>query len=220
MVIVRVMKAVSEKNDEVALAIRSLLAEKHIKSVNIISSPGSGKTALLEKTIMMLPPDIKCAVIVGDPFGTSDAERIETAGGTAVQLNTEGSCHLTAPMITAAMGDLQLDELDLLFIENIGNLICPAAWDLGETARVTLLSVAEGADKVTKYRKAFYGADAVVLSKIDLVEMSDFDIERAKADIAILNPKAYIIELSSKSGAGMERWVNWLQGLSSNCLLS
>lgn len=213
MVIVRVMKAVSEKNDEAAAAIRSLLTEKHIKSVNIISSPGSGKTALLEKTIKMLPSDIKCAVIVGDPFGTSDAERIEVAGGTAVQLNTEGSCHLTAPMIAAAMGDIELDELNLLFIENIGNLICPAAWDLGETARVTLLSVAEGNDKVTKYRKAFYGADAVVLSKVDLADMSDFYMERAKADIASLNPRAHIIELSSKSGTGMEGWISWLQGL-------
>ncbi len=213
MVIVKVMKAVSEKNDEAAADIRNLLAKKHIKSVNIISSPGSGKTALLEKTIKMFPHDVKCAVIVGDPFGTSDAERIETAGGIAVQLNTEGSCHLTAPMIAAAMEDLKLDELNLLFIENIGNLICPAAWDLGETARVTLLSVAEGTDKVTKYRKAFYGADAVVLSKIDLADVSDFNIERAKADIASLNPRAQIIELSSKSGTGMEGWISWLQGL-------
>ena len=213
MVIVKVMKAISEKNDEAAAAIRSMLAEKHIKSLNIISSPGSGKTALLEKTIKMLPSDIKCAVIVGDPFGTSDAERIEAAGGIAVQLNTEGSCHLTAPMITAAMGDLKLDDINLLFIENIGNLICPAAWDLGETERVTLLSVAEGNDKVTKYRKAFYGADAVVLSKVDLAQISDFDIERARADIVSLNPHARIIELSSKSGVGMEDWISWLQRL-------
>jgi hydrogenase nickel incorporation protein HypB len=213
MVIVRVMKAVSEKNDEAAAAIRSLLAEKHINSVNIISSPGSGKTALLEKTFKMLPFDIMCAVIVGDPFGTSDAERLEAAGGSAVQLNTEGSCHLTAPMIAAAMEDLKLDGLALLFIENIGNLICPAAWDLGETARVTLLSVTEGTDKVMKYRKAFYGADAIVLSKVDLAEMSDFDIDRARVDIASLNPHARIIELSSKSGAGMEDWISWLQEL-------
>jgi hydrogenase nickel incorporation protein HypB len=116
-------------------------------------------------------------------------------------------------MITAAMEDLKLDELNIVFIENIGNLICPAAWDLGETARVTLLSITEGTDKVTKYRKAFYGVDAVVLSKVDLTEMSDFDIGRARADIAGLNPHARIIELSSKSGAGMEDWISWLQGL-------
>jgi hydrogenase nickel incorporation protein HypB len=215
MIIVRVMKAVSEKNDETAAEIRRLLAAKQIKAVNIISSPGSGKTALLEKTIKLLPREIKCAVIVGDPFGTSDAERIEAVGGTAIQLNTEGSCHLTAPMIAEALGDLKLDELNLLFIENIGNLICPAAWDLGEAARVTVLSVSEGADKVGKYRKAFFDADAVVISKIDLADVSDFNTEQAKADIARLNPRAQVFELSSKTGVGMQAWISWLTQLMS-----
>lgn len=213
MVLVKVMKAVCDKNDESAATIRSELAKRGIIAINILSSPGSGKTSLLEKTVNRLPGGIRCAVIVGDPFGTSDAERIEAAGGTALQLNTEGSCHLTAPMIKAALEEINLDGIKLLFIENIGNLICPAAWNLGEARRVTLLSVTEGIDKVNKYRKAFLVADLVGLTKTDLVGGCDFNLVKAKADILALNPKAAIIELSSKTGDGIDDWLFWLQSL-------
>jgi hydrogenase nickel incorporation protein HypB len=210
MVLVKVMKAVSERNDEIAASIRNNLAGKGITAINIISSPGSGKTTLLETTLQKLGEKLRTAVIVGDPFGTADGERIEAAGGTAVQLNTEGSCHLTAPMIAAALSELSLDGLRLLFIENIGNLICPAAWDLGENRRVTMLSVSEGTDKVTKYRKAFYIADVVLISKIDLTAFCDFDLNAAKDDIRSINLRARIIELSAKSGEGIEEWFDWL----------
>ncbi len=215
MVIVKVMKAISEKNDQVAAAIRYELTSRHIAALNIISSPGSGKTALLEETLRRLPEGIRCAVIVGDPFGTSDAERIEAVGGTALQLNTEGSCHLTAPMIRVALSELDIENLHLIFIENIGNLICPASWDLGESARVTLLSVTEGEDKIIKYRNAFFAADAIVFSKLDLADRCDFNIVEATSAIRSLNPRSDIHKLSSKTGEGMQEWVVWLQKLAS-----
>jgi hydrogenase nickel incorporation protein HypB len=210
MVLVKVMKAVSEKNDETARAIRLDLATRGLSAINIISSPGSGKTTLLEETAKRLNEDMRIAVIVGDPFGTVDGERLEAGGARTIQLNTEGSCHLTAPMVKAALEELSLESIGLIFIENIGNLICPAAWDLGEAKRVTLLSVAEGADKVAKYRKAFFIADAVVISKIDLADRCDFDLQKAVADIKAINPNATIILMSAKTGEGMQAWLEWL----------
>ena len=211
MVRIKVMKAVSTKNDEVAAGIRAELAERGIKALNVISSPGSGKTTLLECTIARFAPDIRSAVIVGDPFTANDAKRLESAGGNAFQLNTEGSCHLTAPMIRAALDEIDLSGIKLLFIENIGNLICPTAWDLGESARVTLLSVTEGTDKVEKYRRAFLIAHCVVITKVDLAPSCDFDLEQATTDIQSLNSSVPVMPLSAKAGEGMEAWYNWVK---------
>jgi len=211
MVKVKVMRAVGERNDAIARGIREELARKGIRAVNLMSSPGSGKTALLEKTLAHFAPAHPAAVIVGDPFTTRDAERLERAGGLAYQLNTEGSCHLTAPMVRAALDDLDLSGVKLLFIENIGNLICPASWDLGESAKAVLLSVCEGADKVEKYRKAFMIAHAVLITKSDLAPACDFDLDYARAGIAALNPRARLLTLSAKTGEGMEDWYSWLQ---------
>jgi hydrogenase nickel incorporation protein HypB len=211
MVRIKVMKAVSAKNDEIAAGIRAELAEKGIKALNIISSPGSGKTTLLERTISHFAPNIRSAVIVGDPFTASDAERLEVAGGEAFQLNTEGSCHLTAPMVRAALDEMDLAGVKLLFIENIGNLICPAAWYLGETARAVLLSVTEGTDKVDKYRRAFHIAHCVVITKTDLADSCDFNLEKATADIQALNPQATVLTLSATTGDGLDVWYDWVR---------
>jgi len=211
MVRIKVMKAVSTKNDEVAAGIRAELAERGVKALNVISSPGSGKTTLLECTIARFAPDIRSAVIVGDPFTANDAKRLESAGGNAFQLNTEGSCHLTAPMIRAALDEIDLSGIKLLFIENIGNLICPTAWDLGESARVTLLSVTEGTDKVEKYRRAFLIANCVVITKVDLAPSCDFDLEQATTDIQSLNSSVPVLPLSAKAGEGLEAWYDWVK---------
>lgn len=211
MVKVKVMRAVGERNDAIAREIREELARKGIRAVNLMSSPGSGKTALLEKTFAHFAPSHPAAVIVGDPFTTRDAERLERAGGLAFQLNTEGSCHLTAPLVRAALDGLDLSGVKLLFIENIGNLICPASWDLGESAKAVLLSVAEGADKVEKYRKAFMIAHTVLITKSDLAPSCDFDLDYAREGIAALNPRARILTVSAKTGEGMEEWYGWLR---------
>jgi len=211
MVRIKVMKAVSAKNDEIAAGIRAELAEQGIKALNIISSPGSGKTTLLERTIAHFAPEIRSAVIVGDPFTANDAKRLEIAGGNAFQLNTEGSCHLTAPMVRAALDEMNLSGVKLLFIENIGNLICPAAWYLGETARATLLSVTEGTDKVDKYRRAFLIAHCVVITKTDLAPSCDFDLEKATTDIQSLNSSVTVLPLSATTGEGLDAWYDWVQ---------
>jgi len=211
MVRVKVMKAVSAKNDEVAAAIRKELCERGIFTVNLISSPGSGKTTLLERTLTHFDPGGRTAVIVGDPFTPRDAERLEAAGALAFQLNTEGACHLTAPMVRAALDELDLAGVRLLFVENIGNLICPAAWDLGESSRVTILSVTEGTDKVDKYRRAFFTADCIIISKLDLAPHLDFDLPAVASDISRINARAPVLPLSAKTGDGVAAWFEWLR---------
>lgn len=213
MVIVKVMKAISERNDEVAREIREQLDSLGIKAVNLISSPGSGKTTLIEKTIEHFKGVHKFAVVVGDLFTPLDGERIEAVGASAYQLNTEGSCHLTAPMIKAALEEFKLEGVNLLFIENVGNLICPSVWYLGESARVLILSVAEGSDKAEKYRSSFYKADAVVISKLDLLLACDFDLEKVSEDIRKVNKTAQIFALSAKTGEGMDAWFAYMESL-------
>ncbi len=213
MVQVKIMKAISERNDDIAREIRAELGKRGIKAINIISSPGSGKTTLIEKTVEHLKGVLNFGVIVGDLFTPLDAERLEKASARSFQLNTEGSCHLTAPMVSAALSEFDVSGIDLLFIENIGNLICPSTWNLGETNRVTLLSVTEGSDKVVKYRPAFYAADTVVITKLDLLPSCDFDAERVTADIRALNPSATVLKLSAKTGEGMPAWFEYIRGL-------
>jgi hydrogenase nickel incorporation protein HypB len=179
--------------------------------VNVTSAPGSGKTSLLQKTIPALLPDLPAAVIVGDLQTTRDAERLDGLGAQVVQINTEGGCHLSAAQVAQAIDGLTLADLKLLFIENVGNMVCPAGFDLGEHARVAMLSTPEGDDKVAKYPTLFQPADAILLNKIDLAEALEFQRERVYDDLSRINTRAVRIELSTKTGQGLDAWLDWLR---------
>jgi hydrogenase nickel incorporation protein HypB len=182
--------------------------------MNVMSGPGAGKTSLLEKTIQELSGKMKIGVIEGDIAGADDAERIDKLGIPVVQINTGGGCHLDANMITDVLDDLPpLKELDLLIIENVGNLVCPAEFKLGEDMKVMLLSVAEGHDKPLKYPLMFQESSALILNKIDLLPYTDTDIGKMRKDSLSLNPNLIIFEVSCKTGQGITEWTNWVQTL-------
>ncbi len=205
-----VMKAVNDDNAQHAATVRGMLDGLNVVGVNLMSSPGSGKTALLEATIARLRGTLNCAVIEGDVFTALDAERMARLGVPTVQLNTEGSCHMTAHMIERVIPTLDLAGVDLLFIENIGNLICPASFELGEHYRVACLSTAEGGDKVAKYPKLFGLTHANVVTKTDLAPYVDFDLSAVRAGMQALNPHAPVLETSARTGEGLEAWCEWL----------
>ena len=186
---------------------RGWFRAKGLAAYNLLSSPGSGKTLLLERTLRALPGS---AAIVGDLQTENDAERLRATGAQAVQITTGATCHLDAHMVMHALEKIDCAGLRRLFIENVGNLVCPASYDLGEDRRVVLLSVAEGEDKPLKYPVVFRTADLVVVSKIDLAEAVGFDRDRALAHIRQAAPKARIVELSAKTGAGFDAWLEWL----------
>jgi hydrogenase nickel incorporation protein HypB len=187
-----------------------------VVAINLMSSPGSGKTSLLEATIEALAGEMKIAVIEGDLETENDAERIRRHGVPAVQITTGMACHLDAAMVHDALHDLDLDGIDLLFIENVGNLVCPAGFALGQHADVVLLSVTEGDDKPSKYPVMFRGAHRVLITKADLLGfLDDFDVDRAKGAIHRLADDMPIDVLSSKTGTGMDDWLGWLRGLRS-----
>jgi hydrogenase nickel incorporation protein HypB len=179
-------------------------------AVNLLSSPGAGKTALLERTLADLASRLRAAVIVGDLATDNDARRLRRAGAPAVQITTGTVCHLDASMVARACADLDLDALDLLFIENVGNLVCPAGYDLGEGARVVLFSVTEGEDKPLKYPTMFKSADVVLVTKTDLIGPAGFDRETALGNVGRIAPQARIIELSARTGAGLDGWYDYL----------
>ena len=190
---------------------KQMLAAKQIVTINLMGSPGAGKTSLLESVMALLSPTLQVAVIEGDLFTTKDAERVAALGIPAVQINTRGACHLDGSMMEGALGQLDLDGIDLLIIENIGNLVCPAEFDLGEDFRLCLLSVTEGEDKISKYPLMFKDANAVVLNKVDLLPYVDFDREQFYQDLILLNPKATILELSCRTAAGLAELVEWIK---------
>jgi hydrogenase nickel incorporation protein HypB len=198
-------------NDQAAHHNRAHFAELGMLAVNIMSSPGSGKTTLLLATIAALQDKFKIGVIEGDVASQIDAERIATTGAPVVQINTGGGCHLDAPQVHNALHALPECHLDVIFIENVGNLICPVAFDLGETRRVALLSVPEGDDKPYKYPGIFEAVDMVVVTKSDLLPVLDFDLEAFQALVHGLNSKAQLITLSAKTGAGMAEWLAWIE---------
>ena len=206
-----VMKAVNAENELYAAQVRETLDKRGILLINLLSSPGSGKTSLLEATLKAWDGKYRCAAIEGDLFTDEDARRLERFGIQVVQLNTQGSCHLTANMIVKALAKLDLRDLEFLFVENVGNLVCPASFNLGERKRVTLLSVTEGKDKIKKYPKAFYTADLLVLSKIDLLPMTDVNLEDLEQDFFRINPRADLLSLSVKTGQGLESWLQKLE---------
>ncbi|HAG50147.1 MAG: hydrogenase accessory protein HypB [Deltaproteobacteria bacterium GWC2_42_51] len=208
---VKLVKNILEANDRIAEENKKIFDENGIFVINVMSAPGAGKTTLLEKTIHAIKDKIAIGVIEGDIATTRDAERIEATGAPVVQINTDGACHLDGNMIRGVIDDLPLSELDLLIIENVGNLVCPAEFKVGENAKVMLLSVTEGDDKPLKYPLMFSEASVLLISKIDLLPHTDFNIAKVKKESLSLNPGLDIIELSAKTGHGMEEWYGWLQ---------
>lgn len=200
-------------NEEIAGENRNLLRKHGIVAVNLISAPGAGKTTLLEKTIAALKDEIAIGVIEGDIYTTKDSERIAGQGVEVVQINTYGACHLDAQMINEALNVLPLPHLELLFIENVGNLVCPAEFDLGENCKVALLSVSEGSDKPAKYPLVFHEAKAVVLNKTDLLPYMDFDLEIMLEQVRKLKRELMIFPLSAKTSEGLGAWLQWLKSL-------
>ncbi|MGB8699358.1 MAG: hydrogenase nickel incorporation protein HypB [Thermosynechococcaceae cyanobacterium] len=199
------------KNDRFALQNRAVFQSHSLLALNILSSPGSGKTTLIEQTVKAWDDRASVGVIVGDLATENDALRLRAAGATALQITTGTACHLEADMVAHAVSHLNLAHLDLLIIENVGNLVCPAAYDLGETLRVVLLSVTEGEDKPLKYPTAFQSADVVILSKLDIAEAVGFDRETVIANIRRMAPQAQLFEVSARKGFGMDTWLSYLQ---------
>ena len=206
-----VVEKLLSANDQAAVSNREHLAGHHITAVNIMSSPGAGKTTLLVTTIAALKGRRAIGVIEGDVASQVDAETIAATGTPVVQINTGGGCHLDAPMVYQALRALPLDQIDLLFIENVGNLICPVSFDLGEGQKVALLSVPEGHDKPYKYPGIFEAVDLVVVTKADLMPYLEFDLDLFTSLVRGLNPRAPVLTLSARTGAGMEAWLAWLE---------
>ncbi len=206
------MQKILDMNDRIADNIRDSLHKRNIKFLNLMSSPGSGKTTLIEKTAQEYGKGI--FVIEGDIQTTLDAERINKAGLGAYQINTGpfgGDCHLEAGWIQSALDEITLDDIELLFVENIGNLVCPAEFDIGAHANVLVLSITEGEDKPLKYPLAFRNSHLCLISKIDLLPYLDIDIDRLKSNILQINPQMKIIELSAKTGEGFDKWISYLK---------
>lgn len=197
-------------NQEWAERNHSFFKKNQVFTVNIMSSPGSGKTSILEYVIPKLKKHLRVAVIEGDVYTTLDAERIALLGIKTIQINTLGACHLDARMINEAIHRLLQTQIDLLFIENVGNLVCPADFDLGEHVRMTVLSVTEGADKAEKYPSLFRRAHAVLLNKIDLLPYTTFNVERFQDVMSELNPDAPVFQMSAITGEGLSKWTDWL----------
>lgn len=208
---VEVKTNVLAKNDAIASSLQQIFKEKHIFVFNLMGSPGAGKTSLLEATLQDLAKDYNVAVIEGDLFTSKDAERIHALGVPVIQINTVGGCHLDANMIQDAISDLDLDVLDMIIIENVGNLVCPAEFDIGEAVKVTVLSVTEGEDKPLKYPLIFKESKAILLNKIDLLPYVPFDKEKAIKDIRNLNPQGQVFEISCTVKDGLVPWLTWLR---------
>jgi hydrogenase nickel incorporation protein HypB len=209
---INIEKKILSENEKIALDNIMFFAEQKKLCLNMISSPGSGKTTILARTIDDLKGKLKVGVIEGDIQTDIDAERIKATGAPAVQINTEGACHLSASQIGAALRQLPVAELDLILIENVGNLVCPSAFELGESGKIVVLSVAEGDDKPAKYPAIFAKSKALLINKIDLLDGGcvDFDMERAKSDARRLNKTIEIFPISARTGAGMSDWYDWL----------
>ncbi|MBC1186360.1 MULTISPECIES: hydrogenase nickel incorporation protein HypB [Kluyvera] len=202
---------VLDKNNQIAARNRARFAAREQLVLNLVSSPGSGKTTLLTETLMRLKDRVSCAVIEGDQQTVNDAARIRATGTPAIQVNTGKGCHLDAQMIADAAPRLPLESNGILFIENVGNLVCPASFDLGERHKVAVLSVTEGEDKPLKYPHMFAAASVMLLNKVDLLPYLNFDVEKCLACAREVNPNIEIILLSATSGEGMDSWLNWLE---------
>jgi hydrogenase nickel incorporation protein HypB len=210
--IVELRRGILKKNDELARELRGRFTAAGLLVLNLVSSPGTGKTAFLERTLReLLARGEKAAAVVGDLETDNDARRLAASGAPVRQINTHGICHLEAEMVSKHLEGWELGELDYLFIENVGNLVCPSSYDLGEKIRVALLSVTEGEDKPLKYPTLFNSADAAVITKIDIAEAVGFDREAALKNINAIRPGIRIFETSAKTGAGMGTWLDYLK---------
>lgn len=209
---IKVLKNITSANDAIAAQNKELLDSHHIIAINLMSSPGAGKTSVILQTIQFLRNKLRLAVIEGDIASKIDADKIDKQGIPVVQINTGGGCSLEAHMITSALKKLPLENIDLLFIENVGNLVCPAGFALGEHKKVVISSIAEGDDKPIKYPIMFSLADAVVINKIDLLPLQEFDLAGFRKKITDLNPKTTIFEVSCKTGEGIDTWCSWILG--------
>lgn len=210
MATIPVVEKITKANDQLAVLNRRRLDEHGILAMNIMASPGAGKTSLLELTIPKLADDFRLAVVEGDLATNLDADRIDAVGGMSVQVNTGGGCHLDASMIADALDRLPLEELDLVIVENVGNLICPASFKLGTHTSVLVASVPEGDDKPFKYPSMYRGVEALVVNKIDLLPHVDFDMERFRRGVENLNEGIVSFPLSCRTREGVDAWVNWL----------
>ena len=219
---IKILRNVMEASDEIGMQTRNLLREKNVLAFNLIGSPGSGKTSLLERTIEKLKPQLSfavpcstrpsaLAVVEGDIATTRDAERIARLDVPVVQLHTGGACHLNANLVHRSLSDLNLEDTDILFIENVGNLVCPVDFDIGEFAKVGVLSVPEGDDKPLKYPLLFRKSGCIVLNKIDLLPYVDFERARFYSDIEKIDSNLKVIEVSCQTGEGIGDWVDWIQ---------
>jgi hydrogenase nickel incorporation protein HypB len=211
---IKIVRKVLDVNDTIARQNRKLFREKGVFVINVMSSPGSGKTAILVKTLSHITPKIRCAVIVGDICTSNDADRLAGFGAPVVQVNTDafgGDCHLAAHVIKTAADNFNLDEIDLLIIENLGNLVCPAEFDMGEDLRIVVLSVTEGEDKPLKYPLMFRVCHAALLNKIDLLPYLDYDKEAAVQNILKVNPQMPVFDISAKTEEGFDSWIEWLK---------
>ena len=203
-------RKILSKNDEEARANRQYLRERRIVAINMISSPGSGKTLLLEKTLERLNGKMSCAVIAGDQVTGSDARRLEGKGACVRQIETANACHLDAGMVGRLLPEVTEGDVKLLFIENVGNLVCPAAFDLGESFKVALLSVTEGEDKPIKYPSLFSLAPVTILTKLDLLPHLDWNIHLCRSHLYSINPGVFMLELSARTGEGLDAWIDYL----------
>lgn len=208
---IAVQEKVLNENQRLAAELRQKFAEHGIFVLNFISSPGSGKTSLLECTLAALPGNARVAVLTGDIQTENDADRLARAGFPAKQITTGGTCHLDARMIDRALEGWELQDLDVLFIENVGNLVCPSSYDLGEHAKIVLFSVTEGEDKPLKYPSIFSKAELCIINKIDLLPYLNFDIGVARENVRKMHPGVDIIEVSCKTGEGLNEWLRWIE---------
>lgn len=207
---IKIVKQILEWNEDVSNELKKQLEEKKVCLINVMGSPGAGKTSLITYTINQLSERYKIGVIEGDIAGQIDADKIASMGIPVVQLNTEGACHIEAMSIQHMLPMFDLDELDVLFVENIGNLVCPAEFNIGEDFRIAILSVPEGDDKVEKYPLMFATSDALVMNKYDMKPYFDFDDQRVERNTTDLNAKSKVFRVSTKTGEGGEEFLNWL----------
>ncbi len=211
MSIVTVERKILKKNDEIAAENRQIFKKNKLFTINLLSSPGSGKTSLLEKTIEQLNNSIKIGVVEGDVQTDNDAQRIAKYNVPVVQIVTNGGCHLEAKLVQNALENFDLSTLELLVIENVGNLVCPANYDLGEDKKIVMLSTTEGDDKPSKYPSMFRVSDVMIVNKTDLLEYVDFDMNKVREHAHTINPNLEIIELSCKTGEGLDVWIDWIR---------
>jgi hydrogenase nickel incorporation protein HypB len=209
--LVQVRENVLKHNDVLARSLRQKFRDAGVFVVSLVSSPGAGKTELLEKTMKSLIRDLRVGALVGDLATNNDAERLERSNAPVKQITTGTVCHLEAQMVEDALRSWDLDDLDLLFIENVGNLVCPSSYDLGEELRIVLMSTTEGEDKPLKYPTIFNTADVAVITKTDIAEAVEFDLEKALGSIRCVRPGMRVFSLSAKTGSGMDEWIDWLK---------